>query len=422
VDYKKLRYVILGLFLILFSFITIKHYVFGGENSGSVDAFCAFGGIETFFTLLNTGHFIPRILSSSLILGIAVLITIIFFRKGFCGWICPFGAVQEFLGKLNSKKLIIKKKHLKLDQYGKYIKYIILIWILLGTAITGTLVYRGYDPFMTFFHFGKGVLWAIESAEEFKLHLLSFLLTIGVLIGAVYIDRFFCRYLCPLGATMNIFTKLGLTKITRNKKNCNGCKKCDEVCPMDIKVHGVDYVNDVECINCNLCVNVCPKKSLSIKIFDKIISPMKYVLMLVVLFFLIIGVSKAFGLWQSVPQIIDLGDSYETFNSESISGWMTLDQVATMAGMNSDTLIDELRLVGVNPSTPLNEIKEIVPNYHTQQVRDFFKDYNPNLASEIKVDAVKEVACPFGIHDDSYPGMCGLYRDLDNNNLCDLSE
>lgn len=421
-DIKKIRYLILTIFLVLFSFITIKHYVFGGENSGSVDAFCPFGGIEAFFTLIKTGHFIPRILSSSLILGIAVLITIIFFKKGFCGWICPFGTVQEFLGKLKTKKLVIKKKYLKFDQYGKYIKYIILIWILIGTAITGTLVYRGYDPFMTFFHFGKGVLWAVESAEDFKLHLFSFLLTIGVLIGAIFINRFFCRYLCPLGATMNLFTKLGLTKITRNKKNCNGCKKCDKVCPMSVKVHDVNFINDVECINCNLCVNGCPKKSLSIKIFNKIISPMQYILLLMMLFFLIIGMSKAFGLWQSVPQIAQLGNSYETFSPESISGWMTLDQVAIIAGMDSEVLIDELGLVGVSPSTPLNEIKQIIPNYHTQQVRNFFKDYNPNLGGETKIGVIKEVACPFGIHEDSYPGMCGLYRDYDNNNLCDLSE
>ena len=96
-EYIKFRYLVIIFFIVLFSLFSLRHFIIGGKFAASVDALCPFGGFETLFTFIATGGFVPRILMSSLILGIGLILTVIILKKGFCGYICPFGAVQELV-------------------------------------------------------------------------------------------------------------------------------------------------------------------------------------------------------------------------------------------------------------------------------------------------------------------------------------
>lgn len=411
--YKILRYSILGIFLILFSIFAINHFLLGGGTAASVDALCPFGGFETLITFFMTGNLVPRIMISSLILALGVLLTVIIFRRGFCGVICPFGTINELLGKITKRKINISEN---VDSKLRWIKYIILIAILIGTAITGTLVFRQYDPFVTFFHFGKGLLWEYN-AEEAALYTISGTILIIILAMAIFIERAWCRYLCPLGAITAIFSKIGFTKITRDKKTCIDCKICDKNCPMKVDVSTVDEVTSAECIDCTLCVNSCPKKSLEIKTFGKTISKYLYIIGVVALLLLVIGVSKAFDVWQSTPQITKSSD-LSKINVEDIKGWMTLSNVSQMTGIPLSRLFADLKLpqnVDINM-----QMKSIGATYgivfDTEAVREYVKNYK---APEQVI--VKET-CPYGLHNESYPGTCGLYKDVDGNRICDLSE
>jgi len=175
-----LRYSILIFFLVLYSVFSVRHFILGGGVAASVDALCPFGGFETLYTFIATGGFVPRILMSSLVLAVGVLLTAIVLRRGFCGYICPFGTVQELLGKLSRRKMAVPKA---IDRNARYIKYGMLAAILIGTALTGTLVFREYDPFITFFHFGKGLLWGEEEAVS----LVPIGITIAVLSASIII-------------------------------------------------------------------------------------------------------------------------------------------------------------------------------------------------------------------------------------------
>jgi len=351
----------------------------------AVDALCPFGGIESLYTYITTGMFVPRILISSLILSVGVMLTVFIFRRGFCGWICPFGTVQELLSKITKKKKLPKN----IDRYARYLKYLVLILILVFTAIMGELVFRGFDPFLTFFHFGKGVLWNPEPG-----HLVPFIITVVVLLLAVFIERFWCRYLCPLGAFMAIFTKLGITKIQRNRRTCNNCKLCDKVCPVDIEVAKIKTLDDEECLNCNKCVDVCPKDSLLIKTAGKKIKSLHYGLAVIVLFIVVIVAAQVSGMWQSVPLLKPID---QTLNPADIKGYMTLQEVSILSGISTHHLISGLGLpADIDPTTTIKQMHGEL-GVGAEKFREYVKNYDPEGSSVTAEMSVAEIASSAGI-------------------------
>jgi len=409
------RYSILGLFLVLFSFFSINHFVLGGGEAASVDALCPFGGLESLYTYFKTGNFVPRIMISSMILFVGILLTVLIFRRGFCGWICPFGTVQELLNKITKKKYELPSQ---IDKFARYIKYLVLAVILIGTAITGTLVFRGYDPFMTFFHFGKGLLWDF-SADEVAEHAAAYVVTVFVLLGSVFINRFWCRYLCPLGAVTAIFAKFGLTSIKRDNKKCIDCGVCDKICPVKVKISNVDKIKSVECIDCTSCVSSCSKSALSIKLFNEKVSIKKYAIGLIFILLTIIGTTKAAGLWQSVPTASLVNITTGSVDADNIKGWMTLEEISKETGIHLIHFFVDFKLQEEDAVIP---IKDIGDKYgielHAEDLREYVKNFKHGS------DHVEEVGviCPWGLHDDPSPGQCGLYEDKDGNSICDLSE
>ncbi len=409
------RYLILASFLVLFSFFSVKHFVLGGGSAASVDALCPFGGFESFFTFITTGLLVPRIMASSMILALAIILVSIIFSRGFCGWICPFGTVQEFLGKLSKRKVRIPEKT---DSYLRYLKYLVLAVIIVGTAITGTLIFRGYDPFMTFFHFGKGLIWEY-SPDELPVLLPGIIITAAVLAASVFIERFWCRYLCPLGAVTALFSRLRISKIKRDKKTCINCKACDKVCPSLLKPSTVEEVKSAECIGCTRCVNACPKNSLSINIGKKKIGAYLFASLLIIAFFSVIMISMALGYWQSVPEVSDIADEHAgTINVDDIKGWMTLAEVSEASGIPLDEMVPALGLPqDIDSATPLKDIAaKYSVDFDTENVREYLKDHQEGCSSD------EDVSCPWGEQDDPAPGDCGLYDDNDDNGICDKSQ
>lgn len=260
------RNVSLAFFLVLVTVVAIRHFIYEGgiEGTASIDAICPFGGLESIYTYLVTGNMVPRVMLSSFIILGALIATAILFRKAFCGYICPFGTIQEYIGKLR-KKLGVKEVKVpqKIDGYLRYLKYAVLAWIIIGSAYFGTLVFRNYDPFITFFHFGKGLFWGIEEAD-LTVPIIAFAITIAVLLASLFIERFWCKYLCPLGGSLTFLARFSVFNIRRNQDTCTDCKACDKVCPTNVIVSTADKVTSAECISCMKCVNSCAYNSLEI--------------------------------------------------------------------------------------------------------------------------------------------------------------
>lgn len=220
----------------------------------SLHAICPFGGVVTIYEFVTAGTFIQKIHSSSFILMLLGLIAAVLFGTFFCGYICPFGSFQEWIGKLG-RKLFPKKYNRivpkKLDRVLRYLRYLVLIMVLYQTAISAKLVFQTVDPYYALFNF-----FTSEVA-------VSAYITLGVItVLSLFIERPWCKYLCPYGALLGLFNSIRIFKISRKKNTCISCKKCDRVCPMNIEVSGKEVIRDLQCISCHKCTSEvsCPVK------------------------------------------------------------------------------------------------------------------------------------------------------------------
>lgn len=181
-----------------------------------------------------------------------------------CGWLCPFGLIQEFLYKIKSKKFRIKGKNPL-----KYLKYLILIvFVILMPMLIVNEVGVGSPAFCKFIcpagTLEAGIPLTIlnPSLRQAIGFLFSWkLLLLGItILASVFIFRPFCRFICPLGAIYGLFNPISLYKLKVSENKCIKCNKCTEVCKLDIETFKAP--NSPECIRCGDCVDVCPTGAL----------------------------------------------------------------------------------------------------------------------------------------------------------------
>ncbi len=222
-----------------------------GNGQRSFEAYCPFGGVESLWGLFIEGHFSCALGPLNLSMLVAVLVLTLLAKKVFCSWVCPIGFLGELLSKVGIKIIPGNfRVSESINRWFKLLRYISLGAVLLFTYNTGELILRGYDPFYVIFSgMGHGTLGNVT----------LFIMALLV-IGSLIIPMFFCRYLCPLGASLDPFSKLGLIKITRNKETCLECGDCQAACPHDLAPHETQSLRDSDCTNCLECIEACPEK------------------------------------------------------------------------------------------------------------------------------------------------------------------
>lgn len=248
---RRNRLLVLIGVLVVTSAAGVLHQFPIGARPPGVDALCPFGGLEALYALIASGSLLAKIASSSFVLLVATILIALLFRRSFCGNICPLGTLQELAGRLG-KRLFHRRFTLpaRVDRGARYLKYAVLALVVFLSAAFGTLVIRPYDPWVAYQH--------LTSTELLSGSLVGLVLLIVMLAASLFYDRFFCKYLCPMGAFLALVGKLGAWRVRRNPTTCTSCGACDRACPMNIKVSKAEAVTSAECIACNLCVTSCP--------------------------------------------------------------------------------------------------------------------------------------------------------------------
>lgn len=183
-----------------------------------------------------------------------------------CGWLCPFGLVQELLYKIRTPK--VKKSFV--TRALSFLKYVILVFFVVIVPIIYALRDVPLPAFCKYicpagtFEGGLGLLSNKINESYFSMlgpiFTWKFLLLVAFSVAAVFIFRVFCRFICPLGALYGLFNKISFFGIKLNEDKCIGCNKCINKCKMDIR-----KVGDSECISCGECIEVCPTSAISYK-------------------------------------------------------------------------------------------------------------------------------------------------------------
>ena len=238
-------------------------------------------------------------LNRSIALTIAILTISILGGRFFCGWICPLGALQDLslwvsnkLGyyKSNERASLTTSKDRTIIKHNlSFIKYPLLLMLLFMSILGYGAIIAELSPWRALLNIPR----MFNAWTEMKL---GFFILILVSIIATVIPKFFCRYLCPLGAIQALFSSFSLWTIKGNE-NCIGCNRCLYDCPMGIEILKDEKTVSPECIRCMNCVDNCKLDNggnLSLELRGKNPSIKAYALTMIALFL---------AIWLLVPKI-----------------------------------------------------------------------------------------------------------------------
>lgn len=220
-----------------------------------------FNGVKQIFLRIGTGSVLQ--LNSFVLSLLGLCGFTILFGRFFCGYVCAFGSLGDFvygLSGLVQKKLFHCKKQLRFPEkavkYGQLVKYLVLAVIcgLCAANVYGKL--SGTDPWEVFSRLTAlrlpAAQWGIGTAL-FGL----------ILIGMALHPRFFCQFLCPMGAVFSLLPVLSFAQLHRNGETCiPGCNACASRCPVSLKLDE-QSLRSGECIACEACVGTCPRSNIS---------------------------------------------------------------------------------------------------------------------------------------------------------------
>ncbi|MDD4160468.1 MAG: 4Fe-4S binding protein [Synergistaceae bacterium] len=360
---QYLRYVILSFFLFFLTWMGYRHQLLGGGPTGSptVDAMCPFGGLESIYSWLKNGYWLRRIALSSFILFIGAVLATLLTGRVFCGWICPLGAVNEFVSA-GSRKLGIKNIQLPylIDKYLRYLKYAILLLVLYTTWKFGTLTFRDYDPWAAWMHLSAG--WSEFGYGTAVLFTTLFL--------GLFIQRFWCRYLCPLGAALALISKFSLVKVYRDKSPCINCGKCSMVCPVGLTPDKDIVQRDGECIACGKCYSACPVDgAMNSGHKSKNYTFIKTGVAGLLIFITVAAGAKLSGNWQTYSSPPP-ATGVEAVNN--VFGWMDLEQIAKTVGLDIRSVREA---AGLPENTPTDVSIKKLPGVNDEELKEALREY-----------------------------------------------
>lgn len=284
---RWLRIFVQIFFFTLFFYLLLGTHFPGRDYIGNVEAFFHFDPLLALATFLAS-----RTVFLSFVFASITLVVTFILGKVACGWVCPLGALHQFFSFLFKKTKLHHPKLLKNNQATAW-KYYILIFLLIGSLFTVDLVGL-FDPFSLLYRsFTTAILPAAILGVSaltgifYKVHFVTlgdsfaqFVETLavnetffeGFFLGVLFVgtvllnlkrERFWCRYVCPLGAFLGLGARWNVIKLKVDKKKCTACNLCTIHCETQAVPFPEDEWKSAECVYCATCAAICPTNAIS---------------------------------------------------------------------------------------------------------------------------------------------------------------
>ena len=210
---------------LLIASVVVLGFVLGGM-------LCPITAVQNVILKVSTGY---------LLLFLVPTVAALLFGRLFCGYVCPFGALQELL-HIRKLRRAIPERWMRIL---RFLPYGILAYLVIRVLVSGILTWSGATPFKAFFTFGGTPL------------------TLGIsglfVVLSIVIFRPFCRLLCPLGAWLSLMSRMSPFRV-RVGTNCVSCGICDDACSTCAIAKG--GVSTSDCLLCGECIRDCPTSTL----------------------------------------------------------------------------------------------------------------------------------------------------------------
>lgn len=278
-----------------------------------VEAFLPLSALVGLQAWLGTGVF-DSIHPAGLTILLTAIVMSLLLRKSFCGWICPFGFLEEMLGRIGAKLRLNRLSVPRwLDLGLRSIKYVLLFLFLAGVF----LMMSGSGA-AEFVNSPYNMLADVKMLEFFlNISAVGVSVFVFLIIMSVFIDHFWCRYMCPYGALLGLVGWFSPGRIQRNQSSCIDCRACDKACPRRLSISEAKTVTSPECNSCLECINHCPVNgALEYNFLGKLGRNRCFLPVAVLAAFILgIALAKLTGHWNSALDVKDAMVLFKAINS-----------------------------------------------------------------------------------------------------------
>jgi ferredoxin-type protein NapH len=269
---------------------------------------CPMGILQNYQSVIEKHGFLLSAISLSIkmfgfIFFLWLLMAIIFGRS-WCGWICPFGGLNEAMTRLGKKpywEIDLTRNTYRGLRYGFFVG---LLLLLLATQVSPSFPYCIICPFKGIYHTPDYLGKIFIVATEFITY--SLFIAFFIIIPFLTKKRIWCTLFCPLGVLTSLLSKFSLIETKIDLEKCPNCKVCAKKCKMDIfsKENGEKIMSSSSCTNCGDCMSYCPKDAIKYRIRNTNIEVKQYFIPIMVVMFITIAAILANALWQPLFKAI----------------------------------------------------------------------------------------------------------------------
>lgn len=288
----------------------------------------AFSGVKAIISAIVEGNVTASVLLPQIFPTALLILATFILGRFFCGWMCAFGTLGDLFHLFGEKVLHIKfRMNENVDAVMKSLKYLVLVIILGGIAFLGLSPIDSISPWNAF---GMLDSFPPDFAYVFTNFTAGAIVLCIMMIGSLFVERFFCRYFCPMGAVFSLVSLLRISKIKKPNKDCGKCRLCTGNCSMGIPLYKENTVHSGECIDCMKCVTPCPRKNVTFTIAGQDAKPIAAS----------VAVASVIGLYY----VGNIGtNAYAAANSQTSQTEQSVTINDTETGSDEETTIDDIQ-------------------------------------------------------------------------------